>query len=87
MNYHKKANITLAVVLIGFLGSALLARNCPGILGFQLLKFVLEAALVGGLADWFAITAIFKKPLGWGFHTALIPRNRAKLIEAVAGMV
>ncbi|WP_407306545.1 DUF445 domain-containing protein [Desulfosporosinus sp. SB140] len=87
MNYHKKANITLATVFICFLGAALLKHSYPYIFGVRLLYFVLEAALVGGIADWFAVTAIFKKPLGWGYHTALIPRNRVKLIEAVAGMV
>lgn len=51
------------------------------------MSFVSEAALVGGIADWFAVTAIFKKPLGWSYHTALIPRNREKVIEAVASIV
>ncbi|AFM43305.1 putative membrane protein [Desulfosporosinus acidiphilus SJ4] len=87
MNYRKKANITLSIVFIGFLGSVLLKHRYPDIVELQLLNFMLEAALVGGIADWFAVTAIFKKPLGWGYHTELIPRNRVKLIEAVAGMV
>jgi uncharacterized membrane-anchored protein YjiN (DUF445 family) len=87
MNYHKKANITLTLVFTGFLGSVLLKHMYPDIFGIRLLNFVLEAALVGGIADWFAVTAIFKKPLGWRYHTEIIPRNRAKLIEAVAAMV
>lgn len=53
----------------------------------KLISFVLEAALVGGIADWFAITALFDKPLGFPWHTAIIPRNRDKVIAAVAGMV
>ncbi|MDQ7095592.1 DUF445 domain-containing protein [Desulfosporosinus sp. PR] len=87
MNYRKKANITLAAVFACFLSAALLKHSYPDLFGLQLLYFVLEAALVGGIADWFAVTAIFKKPLGWGYHTALIPRNRVKLIEGVAAMV
>jgi len=87
MNYHKKANLTLSVVFIFFLGAAVLEHYNPHNFGIRLVYFVLEAALVGGIADWFAVTAIFKKPLGWGFHTALIPRNREKVIEAVASMV
>lgn len=43
--------------------------------------FCTEAALVGGIADWFAVTALFKKPLGFPYHTALIPRKRAQLVE------
>ena len=87
MNYHKKANITLTAVFIFFLGAALLEHLSPNNFGIRLIYFVSEAALVGGIADWFAVTAIFKKPLGWGYHTALIPRNREKVIEAVATIV
>jgi len=87
MNYHKKANIILASVFFFFLCAAVLEHFNPVDFWVRLMFFVSEAALVGGLADWFAVTAIFKKPLGWGYHTALIPRNRAKVIEAVASVV
>ena len=53
----------------------------------ELLGFTIEAALVGGIADWFAVTALFKEPLGFSWHTALIPKNREKVIEAVSNMV
>jgi len=87
MNYHRKANITLAVVFLCFLGAAVLKHFKPDIFGIRLIVSVTEAALVGGVADWFAVTAIFRKPLGWGYHTALIPRNREKVIEGVASIV
>ncbi|MBR3723026.1 MAG: DUF445 domain-containing protein [Selenomonadaceae bacterium] len=51
------------------------------------LLFVAEAALVGGIADWFAVTAIFRKPLGFPYHTALLPRRRAEFIEATTTML
>src|SRR5947207_15358858 len=36
-----------------------------------------EAAVVGGLADWFAVTALFRHPLGLPIpHTAIIPARR-----------
>jgi len=36
-----------------------------------------EAALVGGLADWFAVTALFRRPLGLPIpHTAIVPRAK-----------
>lgn len=39
-----------------------------------------EAAMVGALADWFAVTALFKHPLGIPIpHTALIPRKKDDL--------
>jgi len=47
-----------------------------------------EAALVGGLADWFAVTALFRHPLGLPIpHTAIIPARRAKLVESIVSMV
>jgi uncharacterized membrane-anchored protein YjiN (DUF445 family) len=87
MNYRKKANLTLGAVFCVFLLALWLQRLYPISFGIRLLYFVAEAALVGGLADWFAVTAIFKKPLGWGYHTELIPKNRERLIEAVAAIV
>jgi len=47
-----------------------------------------EAATVGALADWFAVTALFRHPLGLPIpHTAIIPKRRAKLIESIANVV
>ena len=47
-----------------------------------------EAAMVGGLADWFAVTALFRHPLGLPVpHTALIPRRKDAIGESLAGFV
>ena len=47
-----------------------------------------EAATVGALADWFAVTALFRHPLGVPIpHTAIIPRNRLRLADALAQFV
>ncbi|MDO4769763.1 MAG: DUF445 domain-containing protein [Brachymonas sp.] len=47
-----------------------------------------EAATVGALADWFAVTALFRHPLGLPIpHTAIIPRNRQRLADALAQFV
>ncbi|HXU90702.1 MAG TPA: DUF445 domain-containing protein [Methylomirabilota bacterium] len=49
---------------------------------------VAEAGIVGGLADWFAVTAIFRHPLGIPIpHTALIPANWEGMAERVGVMV
>ena len=48
---------------------------------------VSEAALVGGVADWFAVTALFRKPLGFPYHTAILPRRRDSFIHAIVIMV
>jgi uncharacterized membrane-anchored protein YjiN (DUF445 family) len=47
-----------------------------------------EAATVGGLADWFAVTALFRHPLGLPIpHTAIIPARRARIIESIVDVV
>src|SRR5437660_10108001 len=47
-----------------------------------------EASLVGGLADWFAVTALFRRPLGLPIpHTAIIPANWELMAERVGVMV
>jgi uncharacterized membrane-anchored protein YjiN (DUF445 family) len=47
-----------------------------------------EAAMVGGLADWFAVTALFRHPLGVPLpHTAIIPANKDRIGEALGRFV
>lgn len=47
-----------------------------------------EAAMIGGLADWFAVTAIFRRPLGLPIpHTAVIPRNKERIGAALGEFV
>jgi uncharacterized membrane-anchored protein YjiN (DUF445 family) len=49
---------------------------------------IAEAGIVGGLADWFAVTAIFRRPLGLPIpHTALIPANWKFMAARVGTMV
>ena len=44
--------------------------------------------MVGGLADWFAVTALFRHPLGLPIpHTAIIPRNKDRIGEALANFL
>ena len=43
-----------------------------------------EAAMVGGLADWFAVTALFRHPLGLPIpHTAIVPRNKERIADTL----
>jgi uncharacterized membrane-anchored protein YjiN (DUF445 family) len=49
---------------------------------------IAEAGIVGGLADWFAVTALFRRPLGLPIpHTALIPTNWELMAARVGTMV
>ena len=54
----------------------------------DLLQASAKAGLVGGLADWFAVTALFRHPLGLPIpHTAIIPRQKERLGRALGGFV
>lgn len=54
----------------------------PGI-GF--VRAFAEAAMVGGMADWFAVTALFRHPLGIPIpHTAIIPQNKDRIGDTLA---
>ena len=47
-----------------------------------------EAAMVGGLADWFAVTALFRRPLGLPIpHTAIIPENKDRIADSMASFL
>jgi len=47
-----------------------------------------EAAMVGGLADWFAVTALFRRPLGLPIpHTAIIPENKDRIADTMGAFL
>lgn len=51
-------------------------------------RVFLQAALVGALADWFAVVALFRRPLGLPIpHTAIIPSNRERIAVALGSFV
>lgn len=54
----------------------------------DLLQAAAKAGFVGGLADWFAVTALFRHPLGIPIpHTAIIPRQKERLGRALGRFV
>ena len=47
-----------------------------------------EAAMVGAIADWFAVVALFRHPLGLPIpHTAIIPANKDRIGAKLAGFI
>ncbi|MGZ5415989.1 MAG: DUF445 domain-containing protein [Nocardioides sp.] len=71
---------SLAVGLLLFAAAVYLATvdYHDGFLGF--VNAGAEASMVGAIADWFAVTALFKHPLGLPIpHTALIPKRKEEL--------
>ncbi|EJS55470.1 DUF445 domain-containing protein [Bacillus cereus] len=74
------AGISLGVMGVGF------AATIPfqGTVAGEIIQGGFEAGLVGGLADWFAVTALFRHPLGIPIpHTALLPKNRKRVTKGL----
>ncbi|MBV8589525.1 MAG: DUF445 domain-containing protein, partial [Acetobacteraceae bacterium] len=56
--------------------------------GSDLLQASAKAGFVGGIADWFAVTALFRHPLGLPIpHTAILPRQKERLGQALGRFV
>lgn len=52
------------------------------------LRAFAEASMVGGLADWFAVTALFRRPLGLPLpHTAVIPNSQGRIADALGQFI
>ncbi len=72
----------LVAMAVVFLVSRAIGPVHPAI-GF--VRAFAEAAMVGGLADWFAVTALFRHPLALPIpHTAIIPRNKDRIGDTLA---
>ncbi|MFL1461219.1 DUF445 domain-containing protein [Roseococcus sp. DSY-14] len=66
----------------------ILAYWLPPSFGAELLAASAKAGVVGGLADWFAVTALFRRPLGLPIpHTAIIPRQKERLGQGLGRFV
>lgn len=87
INNTQTANLTLGGITLGFL------LSYPFHLGFVggLISSGCSAGMIGGLADWFAVTALFRRPLGIRpgkvIRTEIIPQNRERIFAALADMV
>jgi uncharacterized membrane-anchored protein YjiN (DUF445 family) len=60
--------------------------DAPALAGY--LRAAAEAGMVGGLADWFAVTALFRHPLGLPIpHTAIVPTRKDQIGQALGNFV
>jgi uncharacterized membrane-anchored protein YjiN (DUF445 family) len=76
----------LAVAALVFVLTFLAGDGEQGWVGF--VRAAAEAGMVGGLADWFAVTALFRHPLGIPVpHTALVPRRKDALAATLGEFV
>jgi uncharacterized membrane-anchored protein YjiN (DUF445 family) len=82
----------MKLVALGCLLASLAGLAVSLVMGAQgpwaWLKAFCEAAAIGGLADWFAVVALFRHPLGLPIpHTALIPQGKHRIADSLAEFV
>ena len=81
-------SLLIAVIGAGGTHVTLAAGPLAGAAWLRILNGGFEAALVGALADWFAVTALFRHPLGIPIpHTAILLTRRQRLIEGIESVV
>ena len=79
------ATSLLVLAFILFIIATWLLPKYP-LLGY--LKAFSEAAMVGALADWFAVTALFRHPLGLPIpHTAILPKNQHRIADELGRFI
>jgi uncharacterized membrane-anchored protein YjiN (DUF445 family) len=79
------ATALLAVMAVVYVGATWFASPTPYL---GAIRAFAEAALVGGLADWFAVTALFRRPLGLPIpHTAIVPARKNEIGRALARFI
>jgi uncharacterized membrane-anchored protein YjiN (DUF445 family) len=80
------ASALLLLMFCLYVLSSLFESQHPAL--FYLSAFT-EAAMVGAIADWFAVVALFHHPFGLRFipHTAIVPRNKGRIAEGVADFI
>ncbi len=82
------ATLLLVVMAAVFVAALVWQRYAPGLIAPGYVRAVAEASLVGGLADWFAVTALFRHPLGLPIpHTAIIPTNKDRIGDSLAAFL
>jgi len=75
----------LALMALVFVLTSFWRRTFPAL---DLAWAFSEAALIGGLADWFAVTALFRRPMGLPIpHTAIVPSRKDEIGRALARFV
>lgn len=84
MKKRTLANGILVGSVVLTLGVAPFQGECPWLAGLFHTAF---AAAVGGFADWFGVTSLFRRPLGISWHTDLIAKNRGMIVSIAKDMV
>ena len=86
MTYRQRANMILGLSFVCF-AIFLWWYTHDVSVWEELLFFVIQSALIGSIADWFAVTALFEKPLGFPYHTELLYRHRDQIIDSMTKII
>jgi uncharacterized membrane-anchored protein YjiN (DUF445 family) len=80
-----RATLLLVAATILFVVTRAIESRYPWI---AIVRATMEAAMVGGLADWFAVTALFRHPLGIPIpHTAIVPAKKDRVGRTLGAFV
>ena len=79
MQKENQANLALVLSVIGAVGTA----GHTSSLLLTTIHHGFLAATIGGLADWFAVKAIFGRPFGISHRTDILRRNRTRIMESL----
>jgi uncharacterized membrane-anchored protein YjiN (DUF445 family) len=85
----RRVKIYATVLLVGTAALFVVARHFePSHWAWGYVAAFASAATVGGLADWYAVVALFRRPLGLPIpHTAIIPRNHARIADNLGAFI
>ena len=86
--HERYANFSLLIAAILFVVTLYMSAKNPGNIFWEWFHFAADAALVGGIADWFAVTAIFEHPFGIPVpNTAILPKQKETFANGSAKLV
>jgi uncharacterized membrane-anchored protein YjiN (DUF445 family) len=87
---RRRATALLAAFAVIFVVAAVITHLRPGLAPFWvgLVRATAEAAMVGGVADWFAVTALFRHPMGIPIpHTAIVAERKDRIGRSLGNFV
>jgi uncharacterized membrane-anchored protein YjiN (DUF445 family) len=87
---RRRATALLALFAAIFVAAAIVTHERPDLSPFWmgLVRATAEAAMVGGVADWFAVTALFRHPLGIPIpHTAIVAQRKDRIGRSLGNFV
>jgi uncharacterized membrane-anchored protein YjiN (DUF445 family) len=86
LRHMKRVALYLLLAAAGLYALATALHSVHPVFGY--LAAFAEAAMVGAIADWFAVVALFRHPLGLPIpHTAIIPRNKQRIGQNLAAFI